>query len=83
SSTKDILQPISEDASLHYAIAFKETIIPDSSPEIEHSQTKSEESEIQYFTSPSANSLLEDDTSKQILEDTSDISDIISNSEIE
>ncbi|CAG8448870.1 15811_t:CDS:2 [Funneliformis mosseae] len=64
SSTKDIPQAISEDASLHYAIAFEETIIPDPSPEIEHSRTKSEESEIQYSASPSANSLLEDDISK-------------------
>ncbi|CAG8690123.1 9593_t:CDS:1, partial [Acaulospora colombiana] len=68
-----------EDASLHYAIASEETIIPDPSPEIEHSRTKSEELEIQCSASPSATSLLEDDTSKQMPEDASDIYDITSN----
>ncbi|CAG8659623.1 12832_t:CDS:2 [Funneliformis mosseae] len=82
SFTKDIPQPINEDASLYYAIASEETIIPDLSPKIEYNQTKSEESEIQYSASPSANSLLEDDTSKQMLEDTSDKSDITSNSNV-
>ncbi|CAG8567319.1 9322_t:CDS:2 [Ambispora leptoticha] len=66
-STKDILQPIdlrSEDASLHNAIASEETIIP----EIEHNPTKSEESEIRCSASPSATSLSQDNTSKQIQE---------------
>ncbi|CAG8639609.1 3761_t:CDS:2 [Funneliformis mosseae] len=63
SSTKNIPQPINEDAK--------------------YNRTKSEESEIQYSASPSANSLLEDDTSKQMPEDTSDISDITSNSGVQ
>ncbi|CAG8509315.1 9791_t:CDS:2 [Acaulospora morrowiae] len=68
------------------AIASEETIIPDPSPEIEHSPTKSEslteleESEIRCSESPSATSLPQDDTSKQMSENASDISDIASNS---
>ncbi|CAG8605642.1 14334_t:CDS:2, partial [Ambispora leptoticha] len=40
--------------------------IPDPSPDIEHSPTKSEELEIRCSASPSATSLPQDDTSKQI-----------------
>ncbi|CAG8784620.1 1487_t:CDS:2, partial [Acaulospora morrowiae] len=81
SSTKDISQPI--DSWNEGTNVPEETIIPD---EIEHSPAKSEslteleESEIQCSASPSVTSLPQDDISKQMSENTSDISDIASNS---
>ncbi|CAG8735205.1 14455_t:CDS:1, partial [Acaulospora morrowiae] len=67
-------------------VVSEETIIPDLSPEIEHSLTKSKsltklkESKIRYSASLSAISLSQDDTSKQMSKNVSDISDITSNS---
>ncbi|CAG8762616.1 12465_t:CDS:2, partial [Racocetra fulgida] len=81
SSTKDIPQPI--DSRSEGTNVPEEMIIPD---EIEHSSAKSEslteleESEIQCSASPSATSLPQDDISKQMSENISDISDIASNS---
>ncbi|CAG8778153.1 11500_t:CDS:2, partial [Acaulospora morrowiae] len=75
SSTKVIPRPIdsrSEDTNMH-----EETIIPDPSPEIEHSAIKSE---IRCSASPSTTSLPQDDTSKQMSENASDISGIAPNS---
>ncbi|CAG8607503.1 5646_t:CDS:2, partial [Acaulospora morrowiae] len=59
-----LIDSLSENASLYYTIASEETIIPGPSPEIEHSPTKSE---------PSATSFPQDDTSKQTSENASDI----------
>ncbi|RHZ81310.1 hypothetical protein Glove_122g26 [Diversispora epigaea] len=94
---KHLLQKIFRNLSIHiedartkvpllHKIASEETILPDPSPEIEHSPTKSEslteleESEIRCSASPSATSLPQDDTSKQMSKNASDISDAASNS---